>query len=631
MATWRKALHLAPKEVVRTAAIGAAAGSLTVKASGTNRIIDLSCDSTDPKLAADFLNTLVDQFIQKNLDDRWKATERTGEWLTTQLGDLKIKLEKSEDALQSYAAHVGLQFTTSDSGDKDKGNTPESVPEATLRQLQQELSAAKTERMNAQSKYELVSASPAQALPQVLDNDSLHGYQDKLAELRQQLAEANVSLSPTNPKVQRIQAQIQAMETAEAAEIGNVVTRIRNDYTAAVRKERLLQDEFARQLGVVADQSEEQVHYGILKREVDTNRALYESMLEKVKESSIASEMRANSFRIVDPALAPGGPYKPNLYNNALLGLMAGLFFGVVFVLLREQADRSIQQPGDAALYLGMRELGIIPAQNLGKLRKNHSSSLRMNEDEHELLELMTWQRQRSLGAECFRTVLTSILFIEGNERQPGVLVSASPNPGEGKTTVACNLGIAMAEINQRVLLIDADMRRPRIHRIFQLENRVGLTDLLHSKQTLSDARLIEASRETWIPGLHVLTSGAHSANVSTLLYSARLPEIIQLARQNFDMVIIDSPPMLHIADARLVARHADGVLLVMRAGKTTRMAAREAKRKFAADSATLLGCILTDWNPDSNGYGYDYRYYASHAAYYTNSEVKRAVKAARG
>jgi succinoglycan biosynthesis transport protein ExoP len=617
---WRKLLHLQSKEVSQDAAVRAAAGSISVKGSGTNRLIEISCDATNPKVAAIFLNTLIDEFIQKNLEDRWKTTERTGEWLNKQLDELKVKLEKSEDALQAYAVAVGLQFTSGTSAGKEKDNRQESVAESTLRQLQQQLLTAKTERMAAQSKYELTSTSPAGALPQVLDDDSLHESENKVADLRRELAELNVTLSSTNPKIQRVQAQISELQAYQTAERSNVVTRIHNDYTAAVRREALLLDEFQHHLALVASQTGQEVHYGILRREVDTNRSLYESMLEKVKESGIASEMKADNFRIVDAAAVPGAPYKPNLTNNAMLGLMAGIFLGVVCVLLREQADRNIQQPGDCSFYLGIHELGVIPRLD-ASLKAHATQRSFLREEEKERVELVTWQRKRSLIAECFRTVLTSILFGE-SPAQCRLLVVASANPSEGKTTVASNLAIAFTEINQRVLLIDADMRRPRIHRLFGIENNVGLTDLLQAKQTLTGSKLLDSVHETWISGLHVLTSGPASANISTLLYSARLTEMIQLSRQSYDAVIIDTPPMLHIADARLLARNSDGVLLVVRAGKTTRLAAQEAKQKLVSDSTNILGTILVDWNPDSNGYGYNYKYYASHAAYYMSPDV---------
>src|SRR5436309_6737340 len=605
-AAFRKLLHMAPKPAIdRDNAIRAAAGGIKVKASENTRIIEIADDSTDPQLAADFANTLVDEFIEKNLDDRWKTTERTGEWLTKQLDDLKIKLERSEDTLQSYASATGLQFTGSA---KTKGGEQENVAVASVRLLQEELMKARADRMVAQSKFELLSSSPPEALPQVLDDPSLREYENKIVDLKRQRAELSPALTPANPRMQKLEAQITELESALEGARQKVVTRLRNEYMAAEYREKLLNDEFEKQLQTVSSQSAKEVHYSILKREVDTNRQLYETMLSRVKESSIASAMRASNFRIVDPAKPAGGPYKPNPLNNSLLGGMAGIFFGVVLVLLREQADRSIQQPGDSALYLGVSELGVIPSDRQGRGQGTAAVIPIGNGNTKNPVELVTWQRQGSLIAESFRTVLTSIMF---SEQRPRVVVISSANPSEGKTTVSTNLSIALSEISQRVLLIDADMRRPRLHRLFDLKNDKGLSELLLSKHALKTSEVVGAVRESWIPGLHILTSGPWAANASTLLYSARLPEIIEITRHSFDTVIIDSPPMLHIADARLLAKHSDSVLLVLRAGKTTRTAGSMAIQKFVADGSTILGTILTDWNPDQTGYGYDYKYYS--------------------
>src|SRR6266566_1341924 len=371
------------------------------------------------------------------------------------------------------------------------------------------------------------------------------------AALKRRVASRKMWLKPANPRMLKLDAQIVELDSALEGARQKVVTRLRNEYTAAESHEKLLNNEFEKQLKTISSQSAKEVHYNILKREVDTNRQLYETMLSRVKESSIASAMRASNFRIVDPAKPAGGPYKPNPLNNSLLGGMAGIFFGVVLVLLKEQSDRNIQQPGDSAVYLGISELGVIPSDRPAKLRGQRPAALIPTglgtaSNDGNPVELVTWQRPGSLIAESFRTVLTSIMF---SEQRPRVFVISSANPGEGKTTVSSNLPIALSEISQRILLIDADMRRPRLHRLFGLPNDKGLSELLREKRPLTASDLIAAVRESWIPGLHILTSGPWAANASTLLYSGRLPEILAIARNTFDTVVIDSPPMLLIAE----------------------------------------------------------------------------------
>lgn len=616
LSAWKQALGMAPKEPVsREEAIAAAAGSVTVKASGTTRILEVTCDSPDPRLAADFANALVAEFIEESLDSRWRTTAKTAEYLTKQLEDLKIKLEKSEDELQAYASAVGLQLTGSD----EKGGK-ENVAEERFRALQSELLKAQAERMAAQSKYEMANSSPPEALPQVLDDATLREYQSKLVDLRRQLAELSTTLMPANPKVQKVQAQIDEIEAALRREQSNVVRRLGNDYQAALRREQLLLAEANVQSRLVSVQAAKAVHYNILKREVDTNRQLYESMLQKVKEAGIASAMRASTYRVVDAATPPERPYRPRPARMAFFGLLGGLVLGFGFVIVRERADRTLQQPGDLTFYLNLPELGVIPSGRsaVAKLGPRGPAGLIPGQSaDGDKLELVTWKRKPSLIAESFRATLTSILLSGQNGERPRVIALTSAGPSEGKTTAASNLAIALAETNRRVLLVDADMRRPRLHDVFELPNEEGLSTLLQEKAPLKGRELPAAVQETEVPGLFVLPSGPPSAHASNLMYSPRLPELIELFREEFDTVLIDTPPMLHLADTRLLARYCDTVILVVRAGRTSRDTALAARQRFMEDGTPILGTILVDWSPGRHGVGYGSKYYDGYSKYY--------------
>ena len=362
------------------------------------------------------------------------------------------------------------------------------------------------------------------------------------------------------------------------------------------------------------------VHYNILKREVDTNRQVYEAMLQRVKESSIVSAMKASGIRVIDPAIPPGDPYKPNVSRSALLGLIGGIFLGALFVTLRERSNRNLQQPGDAAFYLNIPELGVIPTAATDSARHERSQGVddrsTLIRPDRDPVELVTWNRKFSLLAEAFRTTLTSLLFSGHNGDQPRVIVLTSANPSEGKTTVTINLAIALAEINRRVLLIDADMRRPRLQNLFDLGAGPGLADLLREKTPGEGVTIDQAVCATAIPGLYVMRSGRSSGVVSNLLHSSRLPELLQQVRSEFDTVVIDTPPALHISDARVIGRLADAVLLIVRAGITTRDAALMVKQRFGEDGTPLLGTILNGWDPKHDVYGYKYRYYNGNSSY---------------
>ena len=632
LSAWRKVLKISPPtaDSLWAQALAIAAGTVRVRASGMNRIVDISCDSTNPQVAAEFLNVLAKEYIQQNLESRWQATEHTGEWLTGQLHDIKVKLEKADDQLQAYARSSRLTFTD------EKKN----VDEEKLSQLQKDLSTAESDRVAKQSKFEMANGSPLDALPDVVDDSNLADYQHSLTELRQKLAQLRTTFTPVHPEVRKVQAQITTLEAQLEKERANILRRIRNEYEAAVRREKLLSAAYAGQAQLVTDQAAKISHYNILKREVDTSRQLYETLLQKLKEASISAALRASNIRVVDSAEPPGGPYRPDVGRSCIMGLMVGLCAGIGYAVMRERADRTIQDPGDATYYLNVPELGVIPSGAVQQgmkagaapelaLAAGNGHGLQVNGNGvgngsrrpagpslHQI-EIESWTRRTSLLAESFRTTLTSIFFSGHGGAAPRVLVLTSASPKEGKTTIASNLAISAAEINRRVLIVDGDMRRPRIHKVFEVENQVGLSDLLLESNPLTETMVEPALCSSGIPGLYVLPSGAYRHTASTLVHSSRLPELIQILRRKFDTVIIDTPPMVNISDARMLARHGDALILVVRSGVTTRDAASLAGRRFAEDGIPLSGVILNGWNPHTPGYHYYRYYYAGYHHYY--------------
>jgi capsular exopolysaccharide synthesis family protein len=615
-------------------ALNQAAGGMKVRAAGQTRIIELLVDSTDPQVAAAFANTITNEFIEQNMEARWQMSQRTGDWLSRQLDDMRLKLEHSEDQLQAYARQTGLMFTS------EKTN----VSDDKLKQLQQELSKAQADRMAKQSRYELTRSAAPDTLPDVLNDSNLRDVQTKLTDLRRQEAELSTTYKADYTKVKRIQAQIASLETALERERAAILSRIRNEYEEAQHHEELLAAAYGSQAQVVTKDSEKEIQYNILKREVESNRQLYEAMLQRVKESAIASAMKASNVRVVDAAKTPGRPYKPDLRENAMLGLFAGGFIGIAFVFMRERGNRTLQQPGDAPFLLNVAELGAIPnaressRNRLYYMRQKEASaeagrktnpllSATSNEKAgpRERVELVTLQRRPSMVAEAFRTVLTSILFSGENGSRPRVLAITSPGPMEGKTTVTTNLSIALAEIGRKVLLIDADLRRPRIHEIFRLDNRVGLTTLLR-EVALDKAAVDAAVRETAVPNLFALPSGPSTSAAASLLFSPHLQELLKRFKNEFDTVLIDTPPTLQMPDARVIGRLSDAVVLVTRANHTTRDAAVAARQRFGEDQTRVLGTILNDWDPRlaPNGYyGYYKGYYhGGYKSYYSKSST---------
>ena len=624
IAAWRKIVNLPDPTATdtRISELAYAKSSLKVRAAGQTRIVELTVDSSSPDTAATFANTLTDEFISQSLESRWQTTERTGQFLTRQIDDMRIRLERSEDELQRYAGRAGLVFTND-----DKTN----VSESKLEQIQQALSAAQTDRIAKQSRWEMATTSPAEALPDVLNDTGLKDYQAKLTDLNRQYAELRATFTAEYGKVKRIEAQRTTLQSALDRERGDILKRIRNEYDEALRREKLLDAEYASQRAIVTGEGEKSIQYNILKREVESSRQLYDAMLQQLKQASLASALRASNVRVVDPAKVPGNPYKPNIPNSAGLGLLTGVFLGAALIIMQERANRSIQEPGESMFYLNLPELGIIPADNLGtRVRLRIAGNKKVAEGSASVeasdstvlalpsrIELVTLQRRPSMVAESFRSALVSILFSGENDNRPRVMVISSSGPAEGKSTVVSNLGIAVAEVNQKVLLIDADLRKPRQHDIFGLKNDRGLSDLLRIKDPI--AALQEGFiQESGVPNLYVLTSGSATAAATSLLYSTRMPELLNKLRMEFETIFIDTPPMLQISDARVLGRMVDQVILVVRAGKTTRDAAVAARQRFSEDGTQILGTILNDWNPKRSPNGY-YGYYNNYYGGYRN------------
>jgi capsular exopolysaccharide synthesis family protein len=571
-----------------------AARNLGVSESRQARIVDLTYDSQDPRYAAAFVNRLAQQYIDQSVESRLEISRGTTVWLGRQLDELRKQLEESEKRLQTYAHASGLLVTSGD-------HRP---AEDQLRQIQENLSKAQENRIMQQARMETAVNTPADALDGPIGS-ALREYRTKLTDLRRQRADLVTVYTPDFDGVKRLDGQIRALESALHAENSAMLQGIQADYKDSVMREKLLEDSYLQQIGRVSEQGELAIQYGILKREVDTNRELYNTMLQRAAEARVASAMRASNARLVDPAKVPRRPYRPSLVLNLLWGGTAGLLFGLVLGSWHERYDRRINRPGDLSVHLRVPELGMVPEISLlsagqtstiwGKNRLNGATAKQA--DASVEVALAAWNRSKSPVADSFRAIVTSVLFSDELSWTPQVIAITSARPGEGKTTVTTNIAAVLAHVKRKVLLIDGDLRNPRLHQIFNQVDNYGFADLLALPGKNSDL-LAYVTRQTPLPNVWLATPGPHEFGALDLLYSEGMAALMASARQEFDMILIDTPSMLDLPDARILGRISDGVILVVQAAATDRDAARAATARLQQDGIPVLGTVLNHWIP---------------------------------
>lgn len=585
------------KHADRDSAFTEAKKNLMVRQSRLNNLIEITGSASDPETAALFVNTLADEYSQQNLEARWQMAQQASSWLTRHLTDLRAKLEASENALQDYSRENQLMVVA------DKS----SLQKERLQQLQGELSAAQDVRMHRQSEMPSLTEDSSNSVPEVLDNPVLKEYQIKLADLRLRLTEYKQIYVAGSPKLLSLQAQIASLEGALERQKANVLARFSNQFEAASKKERLLRNAYNAQMKLVATQDEKMIRYGTLKHDADSNRVIYESLLQKVKESGVSLALQAPSVRVVDAAASANSPSKPSKAVNLAVGLLAGLLFGFCTVGLLEHSDRSIRQPGMIPRFLMAPELGFIPTTQLARARPAPASSRwispvpLLTEGRHKPeSEIQAWLDPGSAVGESFRFVMTSLLFAEGLSNSGRLLLITSASPGEGKTTITTNLAAALANTGRRVLIVDADLRRPRLHDVFGVPISPGLLEIADElpSAALRNAAVKKFVRLTSVPKLSLMTSGVWKSSGPHPLHSSVFKETFASLRSEFDIVLVDSSPLLHVPETRMMAHLSDGVILVVRAGTTRVDEVVTAERQLVQDGCNLVGTVLNQAHP---------------------------------
>ena len=600
--------------------VGEAAKSVKVKPLGVTRLIEVTCDSYDASFSAQFCNALTQTFEQQDLHVRDSDAERTSAWLTSQVADVRQHAEDTQRKLEAAVGGNGLMLS-------QNTVTP---GEDRLIALQGELVKAEADRMQQQALAGITHSATPDALPMVQANPQHQAYETRLADLQNQLAALVPRLTEQNPKVILLRNQIATVKTGLLA-TQNSSTQTQDDQFAAARhREELLQIAYQAQEANVSSDLQKGAQVSLLRRELDSEQQLYQTLLQRAKEAGFAAAMQADTIRIVDPAHAPHVPFSPQRKLAGGAGIALGALFGFGFAFYKERGHRVFHAPGEITRFLNVQELGVIPSSKKltagTALAATRSRLVDGPARSGDAINLTRWNDNFSLAAEAYRNATLSILLSDTSKGTHSYVVS-SPSAGEGKTTITSNLGVALSKSRVRVVLIDGDLRRPALHRAFGIENTFGLRDILRGTVDLQSIPTQILTTRTAMPNISVIPAGEGEEDIVELLHSSLFGDLLTRLEQDFDIILIDTPPVLHMADARIMAGQVNGAILVCRAGETTREEASDARNRFEQDGIRLVGSILNRFEPERDGRP---GYYESYYRYQKSANAAEQVGAAR-
>jgi exopolysaccharide transport family protein len=620
-------LDLAPDPLqadsARTSAlIGGFRGNLKVSLSPNTHIIKVSFRSPDKELTANVVNTLMNTYTENNFKSRFDSTMQASDWLSKQLVDLQMKVETSQEKLVRYQKEHEIL------GIDEKQN----IITSKLDELNKALTAAESDRMAKESVYRLVQAGDADSIVSAISatnaldasgatsqtpSNLLEALRTKEADLKIQAAEIGTQFGPAYPKLAQINNQLKEIDTQLLAETKKVVGKIRGQYMAALQRENMLHDALEKQKQEANKLNESAIQYSILKRDLESYRQLYEGLMEKMKEAGVSAGLKSNNFRIVDVARVPTAPIEPNIPRNLAFAFVLGLTSGVGLAFLLEGVDNTVRTTEQAQMISGLPPLGMIPLGSRSA-REGTSAKRLVIATSKEAVELVTQVRPQSQMAESYRALRTSLL-LSNLGAPPKVIMITSALPQEGKTTTSINCAVVLAQKGIRVLLIDADLRRPSIHKTLGMGPRSGLSNVLTGSATLQQT----ITRSTILPNLSILPAGTPPPNPAELLASTNMRDVLEELRGQYDHIVVDTPPSLSVTDAVVLSPRADAIVLVIRSGQTTKQALRRARDVLAQVNAKVSGVLLNAVDLSSPDYYYYYEYQSRYSHYYRDEETK--------
>jgi polysaccharide biosynthesis transport protein len=602
-------------EQAREAAIRRAARTLRSRITVTPRrdsnLVNIQVSSFDPQFAARMANAIVDEYIRSTLQRRYDAGQEAREFLEEQLSDMRIALERADQNLQDFASDIGV----ADLQDRVQ------MAQSALRTLNDRLNSAQANLVQNEAYMSLIENGRGNDIRPVLADSRLRELVNRRSELSSEYAGLTRRFQEGYPAVMELQVKMNELDARIAERRDSIITEIRSEYATLQAEIDALETAIEDREGQILALNQQGVQYNILRREFTTNRELYDGMLQRMKEIGVAAGIQNNNIAMIESANAPGSPFLPNMQRNLGMALMLGLALGIGLALVLEFLDTTIRRTEDIERMVGRPVLGMIP---MVKLREQREKSGINDVRESRAISHYSELHPKSAVSEAFRSLRTSLMF-STPEGMPKSILITSPGPGDGKTTNAINLATVMAQNGAKVLLIDADLRKPRMHRDFGIPHAPGLTNRIAGASNGDGSSAIVP---TTVDGLFVMPSGSHAPNPAELLSSERMRKIINMASRAFDHVIIDTAPILGLADSLVLSRAVDGVIMVAAAGRTSKDSIKASTRRLMQVQAPLLGVILNQVDLDSPDYAYYSAYYYNYSGE-PETEEKRLPKAA--
>jgi len=555
-----------------------------------SRLVDVKFEAPDPVLAASVANGLAKAYIEQNLEYKFLSSKEASDWLGQRLAEQRKQVEGSEQALQHYREQT----------DAVSLEERQNIVVQKLADLNAAVTRAKTERIQKEAAYNQIRAlqndrSAVDTFPAILSNTFVQQQKTELADLQRQQAQLSEKLGPNHPDMVKVGLAIRTAEAKIQGEIAKVVQSMRNDYQQTLAQERSLTNALEQQKRDALELNRKGIAYGVLARDAASNRQIFDSLMQRTKETGISGELRTSNIRVVDPAETPRRPASPNVRGNLLVAFFGGSVLAIGLAFFFEYLDNRIKSPEEIKRHLGLPFLGMIPAL----FDEGMTNPLINNGVPPDF-------------CESFRAVRTNVLFSSAAEGSRSLVIT-STGPGEGKSLVSANLAIGLAQSGLRVLLIDADMRKPRVHSVFGKPQEPGLSNVL-----VGSARASESVHTTTVPGLWMMSAGALPPNPAELLGSKRFSDLMASLGPHFDWVIVDTPPVMPVTDSAVVSHLTNGVLFVVGAEMTSRYAAQRAVEQLGHGHAKFVGVVLNRVDLRHNAYYYSQYYRREYAHYYS-------------